>query len=269
MSLTQWMTEIGSALRQYVPTLLGAAALVAVGLICAVVFRWLAAGLVARAFGRFGGRWGLDRAIEDTGTRATVPRVVGGFVFWLVLLFFVAAALESLGLEVVSGVMQRLTMYLPNVLGAVAVILGGVVFGWVLRAVVASGAKSAGLARPDDAGRVARAAVLAVAGVIALDQVGVDAQLLVLLIAVVVGAGFAGAGLAFGLGAQTSASNIIASYYLAQTYRVGQTVRIGGLEGRILRTMPAGVLLEGAEGQVLVPAKKFSEEVSVLIAEGS
>jgi small-conductance mechanosensitive channel len=261
MSLTQWMTEIGSALRQYVPTLLGAAALVAVGLICAVVFRWLAAGLVARAFGRFGGRWGLDRAIEDTGTRATVPRVVGGFVFWLVLLFFVAAALESLGLEVVSGVMQRLTMYLPNVLGAVAVILGGVVFGWVLRAVVASGAKSAGL--------VARAAVLAVAGVIALDQVGVDAQLLVLLIAVVVGAGFAGAGLAFGLGAQTSASNIIASYYLAQTYRVGQTVRIGGLEGRILRTMPAGVLLEGAEGQMLVPAKKFSEEVSVLIAEGS
>ncbi len=269
MSLVQWIAELGTALRAYTPTLLGAAALVAIGLIAAALLRWLSAGLITRVFGSVGGRWGLDRTMEETGTRVTVPRVVGAFVFWAVLLFFLAAALESLGLEVVSGMVERLTIYLPTLLGAVAVLLGGVILGKVLRAVVATGAKSAGIVRADDAGRVVRAAVLVVAAVIALEQVGVDAQLLVLLIAVVVGAGFAGAGLAFGLGAQTSASNIIASYYLAQTYRVGQTVRIGGLEGRILRTMPSGVLLESADGQVLVPAKKFSEEVSVLVAGGN
>lgn len=269
MSISQWLTEVITALRQSLPAFLGAAALLAAGWLLARVLRALSARLVGHGLGRVERRWGLHQAVADTDARSMLSRVVSAFVFWLVLLFFVAAALESLGLEVVSGVVNRLAYYLPNVLGAVVVLVGGAVLAKVLRGLATTAAKSAGIVRADEVGRLARWGVLLIASVVALDQVGVDAQLLVILLAVVVGASVGGASLAFGLGARRSVANIIASYYLRQTYRVGQRIRVGDVVGTILRTTPTGVLLDTGDGQALVPAGRFSEEVTVLLAGGS
>jgi len=74
-----------------------------------------------------------------------------------------------------------------------------------------------------------------------------------------------GAALAFGIGSKETVSNILASYYLQKTYRVGQEVRIAGLEGRILEITSTAVSLDAPVGRVLVPARKFSEEASVLL----
>jgi len=268
MSIPQWLTEVITSVRQSLPTLVGAVALVAVGWLVARLLKAVSARLVGRGLHGVERRWGLHHAVADTDARSTLSRVVSTFVFWLVLLFFVAAALESLGLEVVSGVVNRLAYYLPNVLGAVVVLVGGAVLAKVLRGIATTAARSAGIVRSDEVGRLVRAAVLLVASVVALDQVGVDAQLLVILLAVVVGAAVGGASLAFGLGARASVSNIIASYYLSQTYRIGQTVRVGDLVGTIIRTTPTSVLLDTADGQALIPARRFSDEVTVLIAGG-
>lgn len=269
MFAPQWLTDILTTLRASLPALLGAAALLAVGLALAWVLRAIAGRLVTGALSRAERRRGLAAAMAESDAQSTIPHVVGAFVFWLVLLFFVAAALESLGLELVSAVVNRVAYYLPNVLGAVVVVIGGLVVGNLLQRLVSGAVRGAGIDRAEAAGRLARGAVLLVAAVVALDQLGVDAQLLVVLLAVVAGASFAGAGLAFGLGAQASVSNIIAGYYVAQTYRVGQRVRIGTLEGRILQTTPTAVLLESSDGQVLVPARKFTDEVSTLLTAGS
>jgi RNase P/RNase MRP subunit p29 len=51
-------------------------------------------------------------------------------------------------------------------------------------------------------------------------------------------------------------------------YRVGQTVRVGEIEGRILRTTSTSVVLDTKSGQVQLPASIFSEQPSVLVAEG-
>ncbi len=269
MSVPLWLSDMLLALRESAPALLGAGTLILVGWAMAWLLRRVTGRVVTGALARAERRRGLAMAMAESGAQSTIPEVVGAFVFWLVLLFFVAAALEALGLELVSGLVNRLTSYLPNVLGAAVVVVGGLVLGNLLQRVVGGAARSAGIARGEAAGGLARGAVLLVAAVVALDQLGVDAQLLVVLLAVIAGASFAGAGLAFGLGAQGSVRNIIAGYYVAQTYRAGQRVRIGTLEGRILQTTPTAVLLEGSDGQVLIPAGRFTDEVSTLLtAEG-
>ncbi|HEX6308525.1 MAG TPA: mechanosensitive ion channel domain-containing protein, partial [Longimicrobiales bacterium] len=68
-------------------------------------------------------------------------------------------------------------------------------------------------------------------------------------------------------GARTAVSNIISSYYVSQTYRVGQSVRVGGIEGRIVQTTPTAVFIATSQGRVMVPAKQFSEEASILLTE--
>ena len=49
-------------------------------------------------------------------------------------------------------------------------------------------------------------------------------------------------------------ANILASYYLQKTYRVGHRVRVGDFQGEIIDITATSVLLETAEGRVSVPA---------------
>jgi len=48
---------------------------------------------------------------------------------------------------------------------------------------------------------------------------------------------------------------------------VGQSVRIGDVEGRILEFTPTSVIIATRAGQVLVPAKEFGERNAVMLAE--
>jgi small-conductance mechanosensitive channel len=193
--------------------------------------------------------------------------VIAAFGFWLVFVFFIAIAMETLGLPVVTASLSRVAYYLPNVLVALVTVMAGIVVGRVAGSAAARAASSAGTAFGATIGATVRGTVILVAIVVAMEQVGVQADILVVVIAIVVGATLAGAGLAFGLGARTAVSNIIASYYVSQTYRVGQMIRVAGVDGEIVQTTPTAVFIAGPHGRVMVPAKHFSEEASILLTE--
>jgi small-conductance mechanosensitive channel len=105
-----------------------------------------------------------------------------------------------------------------------------------------------------------------IAVVTGIDQAGVESRFLIVTITIVLGAVIGGAALAFGLGARTAVSNIIGSHYLRQTYRVGQTIRIGAVEGTIVAMTTTAVILDTSGGRVLVPGKEFSETASTLVS---
>jgi hypothetical protein len=266
----EWFSGFSQVARQllaYVPVIASAALLLLVGWVLGRLARYLASRGAGALLTRLGAQPSLRGAIVSSGVAGHVPAVIGGFVFWLVLLFFVAAALETVGLPVVTGALNRLAYYLPNVLAALVVIFGGVILGGLVRGLIGRTAASAGVALGTAAGRLAQWTVVLVAVVVALEQVGIEAQVLIVIVGIVLGTTLAGAALAFGLGARTAVSSIIASYYVAQAYRIGQLVRIGSIEGKIVQTTPTAVFLDTPQGRVLVPAKQFGEEVSVLVTE--
>lgn len=261
--------DLTRELAQSLPNILAAAALVLVGWALALLLRFLSRRATESGLKRLGRDSRVRDTLEAGGMRRTIAQVVGAFAFWLVFLLFLAAALERLGLPVFTGLVGQVTYYLPNVLAAVLIVLGGVIVGKLAGGAVTTGAASAGLPRAPALGRAVQVAVFLVAAVVGLEQIGIRGQLLVVILAVVFATFLGGAGLAFGLGARTAVSNIIASHYVAQAYRAGQVVRIGDIEGRIVETTRTAVLLNTGEGRVLVPAQRFSEETSILLTEAS
>ncbi|MEX2049033.1 MAG: hypothetical protein WEB90_05605 [Gemmatimonadota bacterium] len=270
MAPQEWLsglTDVTANLASFLPVLLGAAVLVLAGWLLGRVMAWVAGRTVGALMRRLAGYAALRNALEWSNAAVQVPRVIAGFVFWLILVFFVAAAMETLGLPVVTASLSRIAYYLPNVLAALLVVFVGVIGGKVIGGAVARMAGTAGVAfGPTVAGTV-QGTVILVAAVVALEQVGIEADILIVIVAIVIGATLTGAGLAFGLGARTAVSNIIASHYVAQSYRVGQTIRVAGVEGKIVQTTPTAVFLAVADGRVMIPAKRFSEEVTVLVTE--
>jgi small-conductance mechanosensitive channel len=260
-ALSDQFARVYQAAVDYVPQVLIAAILVLIG--------WLIAWLLRRLTIRFVAR--VDRLlpsrakVEDDGVGGLASRVIGGVVFWAVILFFLAAATAELGLPIITDALSSLARYLPRVLGAVVIVFTGLLLGNLARSATMSAAARAQLGYAPFLGQAAKIATVLMAGVIALEQIGVDSNLLMLGLIIVLGSFIGGGALAFGLGARTAASNVIASHYLSQTYIVGQRIKVGEVQGRISEIKSTGVVIDTPQGRVLVPAKEFGETISTLL----
>jgi small-conductance mechanosensitive channel len=272
MEYTQWAETLSlSAARliergiAFLPNVLTALALVLLGWVLARILRGVCERITRAALGRVAKSISMRRGLESTGLGNTVPVVVGRALFWVVWLFFIAGALEKLELAVVRDFLSNLAYYLPRVLLGLLVVFMGVLAGNLANHALVTSTARGGVRYAQVVGRVVQGAILLVAIIVAADQVGIQSTLLMVTVAIVLGTTMGGAALAFGLGSGPTVSNIISSYYLQKTYRVGQQVSIGEIRGRIAEITPTAVVLEGDSGRVLVPARKFSEESSVLL----
>lgn len=270
MTQSDWFSgfrDVSENFIDFIPALVGAAVLLLAGWLTGRMLAWAARRGIAALLARLSHRPAIHSALESSGTATQIPGVIAGFVFWVVFIFFTAAAMETLGLPVVTASLSRVAYYLPNILAAVLIVFAGVIAAKLIGGAVTRAASSTGVALGQGIGATVRGTVILVAAVVAIEQVGIQADLLIIIVAVVVGTTLAGAALAFGLGARTAVSNIISSYYVAQAYSIGQRVRVAGVEGKIVQTTPTAVFIASAEGRVMIPAKEFSEQASVLVTE--
>ena len=74
--------------------------------------------------------------------------------------------------------------------------------------------------------------------------------------------------LAFSLGAKTTVENLLAAQAIGRTYHEGDRIRIGDIEGRILRITRTGLIVETESGQTLIPARRFHEDISIQLSQG-
>jgi hypothetical protein len=261
-SLNLFMLRIG----EHLPNILGGILLVLIGWGLARVARSVTIRLSSRLDRLFRGR-GADHFMNRLGVEWPASTVIGGIVFWLVFLLFFTAATETLGLPVLATWLSGVSYYLPRVLGAVLIVLAGLLVGNLARDAMMATATAAGLGYGDLLGRGVQVIILLIAVVTAVDQLGIESRFLTITVTVVIAAVIGGGALAFGLGSRTAVSNIIAAHYIRQVYRIGHTVRIGDVHGKIVEITPTWVVLENAAGRVFVPAKQFSEVASVLLVK--
>lgn len=268
------LTDLAARFRAFIPNLAAAAVLLGAGWLAGRLLRALALRLlrtwsnrVAGGVGRFFRSRDVETSVRRGASDPPFIRLVGSFVFWFVFLFFAAAATETLGLSVVSTWLSGLAGYLPQALAAVLIVLVGVLAGSLLRGVVSSAASRAGAPYASMLGRLVQVALVALTVVVAFDQLGLEITFLVVVVAIVTAGILGGAALAFGLGARTAVSNIMGAHYVLKRYRVGHRVRIGDVEGQIAEITTTSVLVRTPAGHVLVPAKEFSERISVLVSE--
>lgn len=274
MDYTTWTATLGQSFAlivervvEHLPNLLGAAALVLLGWGLAHLLRAWITRLLTRV------EWlirshVIQRALSRVGVERSASEVIGALVFWVIFLLFFTAATEALGLPVLATWLAGVSYYLPRVLVAVLIVLAGLLAGNFARDAIVTASTAARIAYSSLLGRAARLVILLIALVTAVDQIGIESRFLTATITIVIGAVIGGIALAFGLGARTAVSNIIAVHYLRRVYQIGQTVKIGTVQGKIIEVTATAVLLETADGQVLIPGKEFSESVSVLMKAG-
>ena len=119
------------------------------------------------------------------------------------------AALDALGLPIVSDILDDIFLYIPNVVAAVLVLSLGILLGNLLSDVVRTAASNAGLANSEGLGKTAFYAIMLFSGAIALVQLGIGEQLVAAVFVIAFGALALALALAFGLGGREAAAEYL------------------------------------------------------------
>ncbi len=194
-------------------------------------------------------------------------RIIANTIFWIIILLALAMITQLLGLSILTTWFNALLGYLPNILAAIIIIFAGIIIGRLVGDLMSSSIIKAGIPKGDHVRKLVQFVIMFVASVIAINQVGIDILFLTNLVTIIIAALLFGAALAFGLGASTSVSNILGSFYLQKSYREGDPVRIGNIEGTIVKITATEVHIKTGTGIVTVPAKNFNEEKSELLKD--
>ncbi|MDQ3136096.1 MAG: small-conductance mechanosensitive ion channel [Gemmatimonadota bacterium] len=195
-----------------IPRVLGFAIILVVGwLVSSLLAKGVAALLHAIKFNELAGRSGLAAFVQKMGVKQDSAGVIASIAKWFVRLVTLVVAFDMLGLPAVSGVLQQLLLWLPNlVVGLVVLVIGGLAAN-ALSQLVRGATAQAGFTNPGTLATVTKVAVWAFAIVVAVNQVGVATALINTLLIGVVGALALAAGLAFGLGGRDRAARILDS----------------------------------------------------------
>lgn len=197
-------------LAAYLPALLGALLILIIG--------WIIAKLIQRGVTNGLSLLRLDAAAEHAGITSFLRKgeikenasdLIGKLVYWLIMLIVLVTAVNALGLTTASELLDKIFMYLPNVIAAIFVIILGTFLAAIVSGIVMTTAANAGLKQAKILADVSRHAIVIFASIIALDQLGIATNLLVSTFSIFV----AGAALAFaiavGLGAKDKVTEII------------------------------------------------------------
>lgn len=218
MILETWGSVLGQSFRDI---WLGVASFVPNLVVAFVIFivGWLIAALLGKVVGQIIRSIKLDTALKSAGFEAVVNRAgfgldsgvfIGSLVKWFIIVVFLVASLDVLGLSQVNAFLQEVVLlYLPRVIVAVLVLLLAVVIADSMQKVVVGAAKAANMKSANFLGSVTRWSIWIFAVLTALVQLNVAVQFINTLFTGVVVALALGFGLAFGLGSQDAAGKYI------------------------------------------------------------
>ena len=207
---TQSLYNVWGGVASFLPAIIFAVIIFAIGWVLAVliqklienVFTTIKVDSLLKAAG-------VEDVVNRSGYKLNSGAFVGGLVKWFVIIVFLVASFDALGLNQVNAFLKDVVLsYLPSVIVAVLVLMIAVVLGDAVQKVVIASARAAHVKAAGFLGKVAKWAIWIVAILTALVRLGLDAGPLNTVFIGLVAALSLAFGLAFGLGCRDHAGRI-------------------------------------------------------------
>jgi small-conductance mechanosensitive channel len=227
--------------------------------------------VLQRLMARFLEGIGLDDLFERTGAANTLwhlgyeggpSRLLGVVLFWGIMLTGIAGALSVLGLSSLEHTMDQIINLSGRALVALVILIAGVMSAGWLAELVAREAEGAGLRGLNTFRRVIFSTIVAIAALLAAEQLGLETYVLIQLAIVVLATVGLVAALALGQGIALLSGNIAAGRYVQDGTQVGDVISVDGIEGTVEELSYASISVRSEDGHLYrIPNRTLLENV--------
>jgi len=154
-------------------------------------------------------KMGLAKATEKAGLKLNSGKFVGEIIKWLIILVFLVAVADMLNLNGLSEFLNSIVLYIPNIVIAVLIVFAATVFAYFVERLITRSLKAASYDHYGFVAGMAKWAIFIFAILAALVQLRVAPEMIQVLFTGIIAMIAIAGGLAFGLGGQDVAKDIL------------------------------------------------------------
>ena len=196
----------------------------------------------------------------DADIKIDLSKIIVTFVKVLLWLVFIIVASDIMGLTIISTEIANLLRYLPILLSAMVIFMIGLFLAKTIKETIIKVFDSIGLGGGKILGNVLFYLIIIFVSITALNQAGIDTQIITNNFTIVLGAFLLAISLALGLGSREIVGDLLRTFYSRKIYAVGDKVKIGDLQGTVVGIDNIAMVLKTKTGKVVIPIKKVVEK---------
>ncbi len=151
----------------------------------------------------------LDALLEKGGITYSLSELLSGICYWLAMLVTFLVAINTVCLTVAADLLNKILLYIPNVIAAIFILILGMFAATLLKNLVQTAANNAGLSQSKLLSKTVEVIIAAFVVFVALEQLGIGIRITELTLSIVLGSVGLGLALAFGLGCKDIAGKYI------------------------------------------------------------
>ena len=207
-TVTRSLSEGLGTFFSFVPQLIGALIILIIGYVIAKVLQAITTRVLqGMGFQGWMEKGGIKQFFDRSQTQQTPLSIIGQLIFWLVFIIAITMAVDTLGISAISDVLAQLIAYIPNIIAAILILVLATLLANFVAGIVRGATGS------NVVGSVAQYGIIVFAAFAALTQLGIAEELIAPTFLILLGAVALAAALAFGLGGQSVARQVVEENY--------------------------------------------------------
>ncbi len=204
------VAEMLVRLAGFLPTLLGVLIILIVGWIIAGVLKSLVIKVLKLIqLDSASEKAGVGDALRRGGIRQTLSELIGTLIYWFVMLLVFMSALNVLEMTVVASLLDKVILYIPNVIAAIFILALGIFFSSMIGTIVRTASSNAGISQAKGLGQLTQVFIMIFVVIMTLQQLGIEASILNLAISIVLASIGLALAIAVGFGSKDLAGKMM------------------------------------------------------------
>ena len=231
-----------------------------VGLIISkIVKRVIEKALLAINIDKIGEKLNEIEIVEKSNIKIKISTIVSKVVYYFLILFFMVAATDVLGMPAVSELVLSIFNLIPRLIVAMIVLIVGTLIADGLKGIAQTGLESLGIPSARMIANFVFYFMMINIIISALTAAQINTEFLAQNISLLIGGIILAFAIGYGLASKTSMSNFLASYYSKGKFDVGDTVTLDGVSGKIVEMDKSSMIIVADSGnKIIFPLSQVS-----------
>lgn len=256
----QSLTTMWLEITKVFPNIVGALVVIIIGwLVTKLVVRIIRKVLKLAKANKLDDKLNEIEIIEGKKLNFDTIKVVSKFVKYLMYIVLLVTASDIMGLDIITNQISNLISYLPQLFAALVIFIVGLLFANFVKNGLKSLFESMDLSGGKMISQVVFFLLLTFISITALNQAGIDTEIITNNINMIIAAFLLAFAIAFGLGAREVVGKLMHTFYARKTFEVGQNIKFKNVSYTIDEVKSISVVLKNSEGRLIVPINDLTE----------
>ena len=244
-----------------IPNLVAAISIFIVGLLLAKFLRRIIKKILSKTgIDRLADRLNEVDLIASSSVDIVPSKLLSSIVYYMILLVFVMASVEAMGMKALSDLMTDIINYVPKAISALFVLIIGVLIIDMIKKVVQTACESLGISSAKLLANVVFYFLFLNVALITLKQAELQTTFMENNISIVLGGVILAFSIGYGLASKSLMENMLAAFYSKNKFEEGDEISIEGKRGIVINLDSTTLTLRVDEGEMIVPLSKLSNE---------